>query len=110
MLTARQEERLLDVNPVEALPHRPFDPRRDRPRPPARVAIADPEQTAFFRDREVFRMRTRSELYDDWMRDLIEDARAKVAEDAGMYDWDCHVCKSAVMTYSLDDKCPRCGA
>lgn len=70
--------------------------------------MADAEGTAFLRDRELFRMRTRPELYDDWMREVVEDARVKVAEDAGMYDWDCHRCHASVLTYSLEDKCPRC--
>lgn len=105
MLTARQEERLLDVNPQEALPRGVHVPNR----PGVTVRVAGPEGTAFIRDREMFRMRNRPELYDPWMRDLVEDARAQLAEATGQYDWDCRVCKASVMTYTLTEACPRCG-
>lgn len=105
MLTLRQLERLSDVNPFEALPRGTRRPVRRA----ARVQIAG-EHTDLFRDKELFRMRTRPELYEDWMRDLIEDARADLAISTGQYDWDCHSCHTAVMTYSLTDRCPRCGA
>lgn len=106
-LPPRRLERLLDVNPQEALPRGVHTPHR-----PGVTGVrgAGPEGTAFLRDRELYRMRNRPELYDPWMRDVVEDARAQLAEDTGQYDWDCRVCKAAVMTYMLTDKCPRCGA
>lgn len=106
MLTPMQEERLLDVNPQEALPRGVHKPRRRG----VAVAVADEEGTAFLRDRYTFRLRTRPELFEDWLRDLVDDGRAALAEAAGLYDWDCHTCRTAVMTPSLTDRCPRCGA
>lgn len=71
-------------------------------------------------DMELYLMRTRPELYHDWMRDAVEDRRAKAVRAVNkhlaelgrseeIYDWDCSGCKSAVVTGSLDDACPRCG-
>lgn len=104
-VTGMRLERLLDVNPQEALPRRDVS-TIPAPRPAARVpSCEDPD---LLRDMEIFRMRTQPELYDGWMRDLIDDARADLAHGTGQFDWDCHTCKAAVMTYAITDNCPRC--
>lgn len=74
------------------------------------VRMLPEEETADLRASEMFRVRERAHLFDDWMRDLVEDARAKAVETVDMYEWDCHSCNRAVMSHRLEDACPRCGS
>ena len=39
----------------------------------------------------------------------IEDARERMLSDLDVSDWDCHTCRSAVLTSSPSDPCPNCG-
>lgn len=59
-------------------------------------------------EHEMFRVRTRPELYPDWMVAQIHTHRAALATRADMYDWDCHACQSSVFTHGVTDPCPRC--
>lgn len=60
------------------------------------------------REREMFTMRTGGTDVPDWRRNVLENARARVAEHADMWDWDCHKCHTSVMTPELSDVCPNC--
>lgn len=64
-------------------------------------------------DHELFRIRTRPELYPDWLVTQVNEHRAalvtSVNKIAPVYDWDCHACQSAVLTHALDMRCPKCG-
>lgn len=59
-------------------------------------------------EHEMFRVRTRPELYPDWMVAQIHEHRAALAARADMFDWDCHACQSSVFTHGITDPCPRC--
>lgn len=69
-------------------------------------------------DREIYRVRTRPHLYDDWHVAMVDDQRAlfvtRLEKRLGveLMDWDCHKCHSAVITradtYTEDTKCPKC--
>lgn len=64
-------------------------------------------------DYELYRMRSRPELYPDWLVDSVHTHRAALIERVNSHtqvvDWDCSKCKRAVVTRSTADKCPNCG-
>jgi hypothetical protein len=59
-------------------------------------------------EHELFRIRTRPELYPDWLVQQVHTHRAALAARVDMFDWDCHACESAVFTHGITDACPRC--
>lgn len=61
-------------------------------------------------DGELFKVRTRPELYEDWHVDMVNDQReAYMATLPDTYlDWDCHKCKRSVVTDG-PAPCPNCG-
>lgn len=80
-------------------------------KPGAAIALIPEGLVEDYRAAELYRMRNMPHLWDDWMRDLVEDARAKAVDSIGtVYDWDCHKCQRAVITHTLNERCPNCGA
>lgn len=107
-VTGRRLEHLLDVNPHEALPRRGTSTLRP-PRPGPRVQTGSDEFVAFRYDTEAYRMRTRPELYDEWMVEIVLDHRQAVARNTGTFNYDCHTCHSTLYVTADAVACPRCG-
>lgn len=63
-------------------------------------------------EHELYRVRTRPELYPEWLVEAVHTHRAALVERVNMlqsaYDWDCTACRSAVITPEITDPCPRC--
>lgn len=107
-VTGLRLERLQDVNPQEALPHRDVS-TEPAPGPSARVQMGDEEFVSFRYDTEAYRMRTRPELYDEWMVEIVLEHRQRRATETGTLNYDCHTCHSTLYVTPDAGACPRCG-
>lgn len=62
---------------------------------------------------EIYLMRTRPELYPEWLVDQAMEHRDNLVRIVNthtpVYDWDCRACQHAVLTHVLDSRCPLCG-
>jgi len=64
-------------------------------------------------DEELYKVRTKPHLYEDWHVRMVEDLRAVYVADCtavlgeAVEDWNCHHCKTVVLTRE-GDACPHC--
>lgn len=66
-------------------------------------------------DHEVWRIRNKPELYDEWHVDFVNTQRLQYVNSLNteVEDWDCPMCEHAVLTpkaeFNANTKCPNCG-
>lgn len=58
----------------------------------------------------MYLVRNEPQRFDTRLVGAIHARREQAIDTMDMYDWDCDVCRSSVVTRTLADRCPMCGA
>lgn len=72
------------------------------------VSLFAPEDRDAVNALELYRMRTKSHLYDEWQVDLAMDLARATAVRTGTLVADCHTCKSSRHVTDDATACPLC--
>lgn len=73
------------------------------------VHLGEDDVMEFYRAQELYRTRTQSHLFDEWMVDLVLDLSYTQARAAGRMLADCHRCHITLMVTEDADACTYCG-
>lgn len=105
-VTGRALERLLDVNPQEALPHR--DVSTVTPHLPGATVSQHGSDAAdeIALLRHLYSLRTRPELFHETDVDHSIGAWQQIARDNGRLLYDCHACHVTWPITDTADTCP----